>query len=178
MMENPNWKPTEEDIRFAWKVWIDENAKLETVPWLRAYANSIDPKYPVGMSGLATEILRRCQEAANDIERLRKLFGDSERLSGRLQETVDQLRERLGGMRIELDEAIRERDEARRVLKSIVEEFVQHAQTMNPLYPATPSHECQFSWNPESGKCDACEAWGDYVLICHPLVETEEEETP
>lgn len=114
MMENPNWKPTEEDIRFAWKVWIDENAKLEIVPWLRAYANSIDPKYSVGMSGLATEILRRCQEAANDIERLRKLFGDSERLSGRLQETVDQLRERLGGIRIELDEAIREREEARR----------------------------------------------------------------
>lgn len=72
----------------------------------------------------------------------------------------------------------KERDEARRVLKAVVEEFVQHAQTMNPFYPATPSHECEFSWNPESGKCNACEAWGDYVLICHPLGDTEEEETP
>ncbi|CAB4146870.1 hypothetical protein UFOVP496_51 [uncultured Caudovirales phage] len=71
-----------------------------------------------------------------------------------------------------------ERDEARRVLKSIVEEFVQHAQTMNPFYPATPMHECEFSWNPECGKCNACEAWGDYVLICHPLGDTEEEEAP
>ena len=71
----------------------------------------------------------------------------------------------------------KERDEARRVLKSIVDEFVQHAQPMNPFYPATPMHECEFSWNPESGKCDACEAWGDYVLICHPLEETDEEET-
>lgn len=78
-------------------------------------------------------------------------------------------------LRADLCEAQRERDEARRVLKSIVEEFVQHAQAMNPFYPATPMHECEFSWNPESGKCDACEAWGDYVLICHPLEETGEE---
>ena len=80
-----------------------------------------------------------------------------------------------------LDEIVRlraERDEARRVLRAIVEEFVQHAQAMNPFYPATPMHECEFSWNPESGKCNACEAWGDYVLICHPLGDTDEEEAP
>ena len=73
--------------------------------------------------------------------------------------------------------ALVERDEARRVLKAIVEEFVQHEQAMNQHYPATPMHECEFSWSPERGKCDACEAWGDYVLICHPLWETDEEET-
>ena len=78
----------------------------------------------------------------------------------------------------EMNKKLREeRDEARRVLKAIVEEFVQHEQAMNPSYPATPMHECEFSWNPECGKCDACEAWGDYVLICHPLWETDEEET-
>jgi hypothetical protein len=77
----------------------------------------------------------------------------------------------------ERDKARRERDEARRVLEAIVEEFVQHAQAMNPFYPATPHHECEFSWSPERGKCAACEAWGDYVLICHPLWETDEEET-
>ena len=71
-----------------------------------------------------------------------------------------------------------ERDEARRVLKSIVEEFVQHGQPSHPLHQPTPMHECEFSWNPESGKCNACEAWGDYVLICHPLERTDEEETP
>lgn len=76
------------------------------------------------------------------------------------------------------EQLLKERDEARRVLKAIVEEFVQHEQAMNPLYPATPMHECEFSWNPECGKCDACEAWGDYVLICHPLWKTDEEETP
>lgn len=81
-------------------------------------------------------------------------------------------------LRAEVDQLRKERDEARRVLKAVVEEFVQHAQAMNPFYPATPSHECEFSWNPECGKCNACEAWGDYVLICHPLGETEEEETP
>ena len=85
---------------------------------------------------------------------------------------------RLGDLLAVTEIIIKERDEARRVLKSIVEEFVQHAQAMNPFYPATPMHECEFSWNPESGKCNACEAWSDYVLICHPLGETEEEEAP
>ena len=79
----------------------------------------------------------------------------------------------------EMNKKLREeRDEARRVLKAIVEEFVQHEQAMNPSYPATPMHECEFSWNPECGKCDACEAWGDYVRICHPNTDTEEDETP
>lgn len=78
---------------------------------------------------------------------------------------------------VERDETRRERDEARRVLKAIVEEFVQHEQAINPFYPATPKHECEFSWSPERGKCDACKTWGDYVLICHPLWETDEEET-
>ena len=72
----------------------------------------------------------------------------------------------------------KERDEARRVLRAVVEEFIQHGQSMNPLYPATPLHECEVSWNPERSKCDACEAWSDYVLICHPLERTDEEETP
>ena len=76
----------------------------------------------------------------------------------------------------EIVEVRRERDEARRVLKAIVEEFVQHGQPSHPLHQPTPMHECEFSWNPESGKCNACEAWGDYVLICHPLEETEEED--
>ena len=75
----------------------------------------------------------------------------------------------------------KERDEARDVMHSVVEEFVQHGQPMNRFYPPTPIHECEFRYNPESGKCDACdacEAWSDYVRICHPLEDTEEEEAP
>jgi predicted ATP-dependent serine protease len=39
-------------------------------------------------------------------------------------------------------------------------------------------HECEHKHNPERGKCDACEAWSEYVRICHPLERTDEEETP
>ena len=101
---------------------------------------------------LIDELWERRTDAAEANERIQQLLGVSEQL-------------------------LKERDEARRVLKAIVEEFVQHEQAMNQSYPATPKHECEFSWSPERGKCDACEAWGDYVLICHPLWETDEEET-
>jgi len=78
----------------------------------------------------------------------------------------------------EIVEARRERDEARDVMHSVVEEFVQHGQPMNPFYPPIPMHECEHKHNPERGKCDACEAWSEYVRICHPLERTDEEETP
>ena len=102
------------EVVFAWSQWIKGTDHLDIAEWLRAYADSIDPNFANSIETISPRIAQKIREAANDIERLRKLFGDSERLSGRLQETVDQLRERLGGMRIELDEAIRERDEARR----------------------------------------------------------------
>jgi len=79
---------------------------------------------------------------------------------------------------VEIVELRRERDEAQEVMRSVVEEFVQHGQPMNPFYPPTPPHGCEFKYNPECGKCDACEAWSDYVRICHPLERTDEEETP
>jgi chromosome segregation ATPase len=102
------------EVVFAWSQWIKGTDHVEIAEWLRAYADSIDPNFANSIETISPRIAQKIREAANDIERLRKLFGDSERLSGRLQETVDQLRERLGGMRIELDEAIRERDEAQR----------------------------------------------------------------
>lgn len=116
MMENPK-KTSESEGLSIWSKWLDDRSNLEIVEWLRAYVDSIDPHYLTKSKvkkEISSRMSQRFREAANDIERLRKLFGDSERLGGRLQETVDQLRERLGGMRIELDEAIRERDEARR----------------------------------------------------------------
>lgn len=81
-------------------------------------------------------------------------------------------------LRKENDTLRRERDEARDVMHSVVEEFVQHSQPSHPRHQPTPIHECEFRYNPESGKCDACEAWSDYVRICHPHADTEEEETP
>lgn len=116
-MSQKTKKTSESEGLSIWLKWLDDRSNLEIVEWLRAYVDSIDPHYLTKSKvkkEISSRMAQRFREAANDIERLRKLFGDSERLSGRLQETVDQLRERMGGMRIELDEAIRERDEARR----------------------------------------------------------------
>ena len=55
---------------------------------------------------------------------------------------------------------------------AVVNEFVSDTTTNNE----TPDHECEFSHSPETGKCDACEAWGNYVgLFCS---RKDEEETP
>ena len=53
---------------------------------------------------------------------------------------------------------------------AVVDEFISDTTTNNE----TPTHECEFVTDPEKGKCDACEAWGNYVgLFC----SSEEEET-
>ena len=55
---------------------------------------------------------------------------------------------------------------------AVVNEFVSDTTSKNQ----TPDHECEFLYNPETGKCDACEAWGNYVgLFCSR--EDEDEET-
>ena len=53
---------------------------------------------------------------------------------------------------------------------AVVDEFIIDTTTNNE----TPIHECAFLYDPEKGKCNACEAWGNYVgLFC----SSEEEET-
>ncbi len=67
------------------------------------------------------------------------------------------------------DEIERLRKERNAAL-AVVDEFIIDTTTNNE----TPIHECAFRYDPEKGKCDACEAWGNYVgLFC----SSEEEET-
>ena len=72
-----------------------------------------------------------------------------------------------------IDEAVQEikllRKERDAAL-AVVDEFIIDTTTNNE----TPIHECAFLYDPEKGKCDSCEAWGNYVgLFC----SSEEEET-
>lgn len=154
------------DARGIWKNMIDfKKWWHETGSGIAALPNHDHEEH-------AERVAQRAWDAASDP--IDQMLLDEFLLRSNAAEANARIRQLLG-----VSEQLRkERDEARRVLKSIVEEFVQHAQTMNPFYPATPMHECEFSWNPECGKCNACEAWGDYVLICHPLGDTEEEEAP
>ena len=65
-----------------------------------------------------------------------------------------------------IEQLRKERDAA----LAVVDEFISDTTTNNE----TPTHECEFVTDPEKGKCDACEAWGNYVgLFC----SSEEEET-
>lgn len=66
-----------------------------------------------------------------------------------------------------IERLIKERDAA----LSVVNEFISDTTFKNQ----TPDHECEFKYSPETGKCDACEAWGIYIgLFCS---REDEEET-
>ena len=70
-------------------------------------------------------------------------------------------------MRLEIAQLTKERDAA----LAVVDEFIIDTTTNNE----TPIHECAFLYDPEKGKCNACEAWGNYVgLFCS---SEDEEET-
>ena len=97
-------------------------------------------------------------------------FPDSDEAIRALQdiaESVYELEAECYRLRAELKTSNAERDAA----LAVVNEFVSDTTTNNE----TPDHECEFSHSPETGKCDACEAWGNYVgLFCS---RTDEEET-
>ena len=62
---------------------------------------------------------------------------------------------------------LKERDAA----LAVVNQFISDTTFKNQ----TPDHECEFKYSPETGKCDSCEAWGNYVgLFCS---REDEEET-
>ena len=98
-------------------------------------------------------------------------FPDSDEAIRALQdvaEAVEELEAECYRLRAELKTSNAERDAA----LAVVNEFVSDTTTNNE----TPDHECEFSHSPETGKCDACEAWGNYVgLFCSREDEDEEE---
>jgi len=75
------------------------------------------------------------------------------------------------GLKLAIYEIERVRAERDAAL-SVVNEFISDTTFKNQ----TPDHECEFKYSPETGKCDACEAWGNYIeLFCSR--EDEEENT-
>ena len=73
-----------------------------------------------------------------------------------------------------LDKAVQEIELLRKerdAALAVVDEFISDTAVNNE----TPIHECEFVTDPEKGKCDSCEAWGNYVgLFCS---NEDEEET-
>ena len=70
-------------------------------------------------------------------------------------------------------ELTRERDEARRLLKAVVDMM---RDNMAP--DAThPKHVCDFIYCPEIATCMVCENWTDALVMCYPDDFQDEEET-
>lgn len=82
-----------------------------------------------------------------------------------MEATIKEQRAEIKRLTAELKTALAERDAA----LAVVNEFIIDTTVNNK----TPIHECEFVTDPEKGKCDKCEAWGNYVgLFC----STEDEE--
>jgi hypothetical protein len=67
-----------------------------------------------------------------------------------------------------------ERDEARRLLKAVVD------ITLDNMAPdAThPKHPCDFVHRPDIAMCKVCENWTDAMVMCYPDDFQDEEDKP
>ena len=65
-----------------------------------------------------------------------------------------------------------ERDEARRLLKAVVDMMRD-----NMAHDAThPHHLCDFIHRPDIGMCKVCEDWTDAMVMCYPDDFQDEED--
>jgi hypothetical protein len=74
----------------------------------------------------------------------------------------------------EIEQLRKERDEARRLLKAVVDMM---RDNMAP--DAThPKHVCDFIYCPEIAPCMVCENWTDALVMCYPDDFQDEEDKP
>lgn len=72
----------------------------------------------------------------------------------------------------EIDRLRAERDEARRLLKAVVDMMRD-----NMAHDAThPHHLCDFIHRPDIGMCKVCEDWTDAMVMCYPDDFQDEED--
>jgi hypothetical protein len=71
-----------------------------------------------------------------------------------------------------IDRLTAERDEARRLLKAVVDMMRD-----NMAHDAThPHHLCDFIHRPDIGMCKVCEDWTDAMVMCYPDDFQDEED--
>lgn len=72
----------------------------------------------------------------------------------------------------EIERLRSERDEARRLLKAVVDMMRD-----NMAHDAThPHHLCDFIHRPDIGMCKVCEDWTDAMVMCYPDDFQDEED--
>ena len=111
------------------------------------------------------------EDAADEIELLRSTVTDCrieiERLTAERDEMQGELRKaetESSMLRVECGVIAAERDEARRLLKAVVDMMRD-----NIAPDAThPKHVCDFIYCPEIATCMVCENWTDALVMCYP----------
>ena len=95
------------------------------------------------------------------VARLRAVFHNDRSVELMNREAADEI-ERLRA----------ERDEARRLLKAVVDMMRD-----NMAHDAThPHHLCDFIHRPDIGMCKVCEDWTDAMVMCYPDDFQDEED--
>ena len=85
---------------------------------------------------------------------------------------IEELRWALEENRREVERLTTERDEARRLLKAVVDMMRD-----NMAHDAThPHHLCDFIHRPDIGMCKVCEDWTDAMVMCYPDDFQDEED--
>ena len=86
---------------------------------------------------------------------------------------MDEANAEIEQLQKEIEQLRQERDEARRLLKAVVDMMRD-----NMAHDAThPHHLCDFIHRPDIGMCKVCEDWTDAMVMCYPDDFQDEEET-
>ncbi len=88
-------------------------------------------------------------------------------------EEREYLNETIRNLNNQLVDALRERDEARRLLKAVVD-MVRDNMAPDATHP---KHLCDFINRPDIAMCKVCEDWTDAMVMCYPDDFQDEEET-
>lgn len=90
---------------------------------------------------------------------------------GRLADERNAAREERDELRLIASKLTAERDEARRLLKAVVD------ITLDNMVPdANPKHPCDFVHRPDIAMCKVCENWTDALVMCYPDDFQDEED--
>lgn len=121
-----------------------------------------------------TDIVERLRSMYYELSRRQAStpFGERSELSGipeLLYEAAIKIQDLQGN---EIERLRNERDEARRLLKAVVDMMRD-----NMAHDAThPHHLCDFIHRPDIGMCKVCEDWTDAMVMCYPDDFQDEED--
>lgn len=95
-----------------------------------------------------------------------------EELTQEVASVTDERRHAVAALSEQVDTVRTERDEARRLLKAVVDMMRD-----NMAHDAThPHHLCDFIHRPDIGMCKVCEDWTDAMVMCYPDDFQDEED--